>query len=155
MPDKNEQDQNLTAEELEPGEAPGDRVVELEGLLTQKDEELSRANARIVELEQAVAESNDKLNKLNESLNQAVSSYRALVIQSNPDVLEELITGDSIETINNSLASAKELIGKVKSGIEAEISSAKVPAGAPQRAPLDLSALSPREKIQYAVGGNR
>ena len=155
MPDKNEQDQNLTAEELEPGEAPGDRVVELEGLLAQKDEEMGRANAQIAELEQAAAESNDKLNKLNESLNQAVSSYKALVIQSNPDVLEELVTGDSIETINNSLASAKELIGKVRSGIEAEILSAKVPAGAPQRAPIDLSALSPREKIQYAIGGKK
>ena len=155
MPDKNEQDQNLAAEELEPSEVSKDRVVELEGLIAQKDEELSRANDRLTELEQAVAESNDKLNKLNESLNQAVSSYRALVIQSNPDVLEELITGDSIETINNSLASAKELIGKVRSGIEAEILSAKVPAGAPQRAPIDLSALSPREKIQYAIGGKK
>ena len=152
MPDNNEHDQNLTAEELEPGEASS---IELESLVAEKDEELGKANARIAELEQAVDEADDKLSKLNESLNQAVSSYKALVIQFNPHVLEELITGDSIEAINNSLASAKELIGKVKSSIEAEISSAKVPAGAPQRAPIDLSALSPREKIQYAIGGKR
>jgi len=30
-----------------------------------------------------------------------------------------------------------------------------VPAGAPGRRASDLSALSPREKIQYAIGGKK
>jgi len=155
LPDNNEQEQDLTGEESELSEASRVRVAELEGLVAEKDEELSQANTRIAELEQAVAESSNKLSKVNESLNQAISSYKALVVQSNLDVPEELIAGDSIEAVNNSLTSAKELISKVRSGIEAEISSAKVPAGAPQRAPIDLSALSPREKIQYAIGGKK
>ena len=155
MPDNNEQDQKLTGEELESGASFEARVIELESLVAEKDEELNRANARIAELEQTVAEADDKQSKLNEGLNQAVSSYKALVIQSNPDVLEELIAGDSIEVINDSLASARELISKVRSGVESEISSVRVPAGAPQRAPIDLSTLSPREKIQYAIGGKR
>ncbi len=155
MPDNNEQEQGLTGEESEQREASRARVAELDGLVAEKDEGLSKANARIAELEQSVAESNDKLSGINESLGQTISSYKALVVQSNLDVPEEMITGDSLEAINNSLASARELIGKVRSGIEAEISSARVPAGAPQRAPIDLSALSPREKIQYAIGGKR
>ena len=155
MPDNNEQEQDLTGEELELSEASRVRVAELEGLVAEKEEELSQANTRIAEMEQAVADSNNKLSKVNESLNLAISSYKALVVQSNLDVPDELIAGDSIEAVNNSLTSARELISKVRSGIEAEISSAKVPAGAPQRAPIDLSALSPREKIQYAIGGKK
>ena len=46
----------------------------------------------------------------------------------------------------------KALVTKVKQGLEIEISLARVPAGAPERTLPDLSALSPREKIQYAIG---
>jgi DNA repair exonuclease SbcCD ATPase subunit len=143
------------------------RVAELEDLITRKDRELAARDSRvselelsessleseIVTLEQTTAESNDNLNKLNERLSQAAASYKVLVTQSNPDVPEELVTGDSIEAINNSLAAAKELVSKVRKGMEAEISLARVPAGAPERTAPDLSALSPREKIQYAIGG--
>ena len=128
-------------------------VTELEGLLAQKDEELANANAHIAQLEQAVAESNEKLQIITSSLAEAVASYKATVIQTNPEVPEELVTGDMVEAINESLKKAKTLISKVRQGLEAEISSAKIPAGAPQRTPPDLSALSPREKIQYAIGG--
>jgi len=75
------------------------------------------------------------------------------VVQSNPDVVEELIGGETIESINKSLDKAKVLVSKVRQGIEAEISMMKIPAGAPERTSPDLSAMSPREKIQYAIGG--
>jgi ABC-type transporter Mla subunit MlaD len=128
-----------------------DRVAELESLLETRDEELVRANARLVELEQALAESEERLNAAADGLKGAVSSYKSLVVQSNPDVLEELITGDSIEGIDLALKAARELIGRVKTSIEAEMSAARVPAGAPPRASTVTSALSPREKIQQGM----
>jgi len=175
VPDNNELNpaesnvQNPPEGELGQSEASRERIAELENLIAQKDQELASRDTRISELEQAVAgleseiaalkqavaESDDNLNKLNESLNQAVASYKALVIQSNPDVPEELVTGDSIEAITDSLASAKELVTKIRKGMEAEISLARVPIGAPERTAPDLSALSPREKIQYAIGGKQ
>ena len=179
MPDDNELNpaESTTADENSPEDElrqSQPRVAELEGLITRKERELTARDTRISELElaesslrqvitdkdsevatlkQTVAESNDNLSKLDESLKQAIASYKALVIQSNPDIPEELVAGDSIEAIDNSLASARELISKVRQGMEAEISLARVPAGAPQRTTPDLSALSPREKIQYAIGG--
>ena len=158
--------QNPPEDELGQSETSEKRVAELENLIAQKDQELASRDTRISELEQAaasleseiatlkqaVAESDDSLNKLNESLKQAVASYKTLVIQSNPDVPEELITGDSIEAITGSLASARELVTKIRKGMEAEVSLARVPIGAPERTAPDLSALSPREKIQYAIG---
>jgi predicted nuclease with TOPRIM domain len=173
MPEDNELNpiesiaQNSPQDEISESEALQMRLAELESLITRKDRELTARDNRISELEetvtgleseiislkQAVAEANDNLSKLNDSLVQAIASYRELVIQANSDVPEELVSGDSIEAINNSLVSAKELVSKVRKGVEAEISLVRVPTGAPQRTTPDLSALSPREKIQYAVGG--
>ena len=140
---------------------------ELESLVARKDEELARVNTCLAELEQEVAgkeneiadlkQSNDeleeKLTTVSDSLAEAVASYKAMVVQANPEVIEELISGDAIESINESLGKAKALVSKVRQGLETEISLAKVPVGAPERALPDLSGLSPREKIQYAIGG--
>ena len=124
------------------------RVLELEGQIAEKDAEISQAKARVSELEQLAGEIESKLAD-------AASSYRALAIAANPQVLEELVTGNTIEEINASLEKAVNLVSRVKQGLEAEITSTRVPAGAPERAPINLEGLSPREKIQYAIGGRR
>jgi chromosome segregation ATPase len=154
MPD-NKEDKIPEGEELS-------RVAELEGLIAQKDEALAVKEQRIAELEEAltgkdeqVAELEQKLAGLEESLAQAVASYRALALKYNPSVAEEQISGDSIEAIDASLASAQALINRVRQELEAEMAAARIPAGAPQRTPADLSALSPRDKIQYAIGERR
>jgi len=148
-----ELNQNPEGEESGQGQAP--TITELEDLVAQKDEELTKANARITELEQAVAGSDEKLTTIKNSLAEAVAGYKAMVVEANPEVLEELITSDTIESINESLKKAKTLVSRVRQGLETEISGAKIPAGAPPRTPPDLSALSPREKIQYAIGGKQ
>lgn len=114
--------------------------------------ELETRIAAISELEQAIAARDSEITALKQSAAEAIASYKALAVQANPGVIEELITGDTIEAINRSLASTKALIGKVREELEAEVASGKVPPGAPQRTSPDLSALSPREKIQYAIG---
>jgi uncharacterized coiled-coil protein SlyX len=127
----------------------------LEGLIARKDEALAAKDLHISELEQAISERDDqiatlkqslaelelKMTELNARLSQAVSSYRALVIKSNPGVPEELVTGESIEAIDKSLADAQNLIGKVRKGLEAEIAGVRVPAGAPQRGTITLCRL--------------
>ena len=115
--------------------------------------ELETKVATVSELEQAIAARDSEISTLKQSTAETVASYKAMVVQANPGVMEELITGDTIEAINQSLESAKALISKVRQGLEAEVASGKIPAGAPQRTTPDLSALSPREKIQYAIGG--
>ncbi len=121
-------------------------VTELEQAVASRDSEM-------VTLNEAIAGSGSKLAEINNTLAQAVVSYKDLAAAANPGVLAEMITGDTIETVNESLENARALVDKVKGEMEAEVSRTKVPAGAPQRMPPDLSALSPREKIQYAIGG--
>jgi len=157
------QNQNPSGEELE------STTARVEELVANKERELAAKDSRISELEQAIAERDNqiatlrqslaelepRLTELENSLSQAVSSYRALMIKSNPGVPEELITGDSIEAIDKSVADSRNLVDKVRKELEAEIAKARVPAGAPQRTAIDFSALSPKEKIQYAIGERR
>jgi hypothetical protein len=87
--------------------------------------------------------------------NEAVASYKNRVLELNPEIAGELIAGETIEAVNDSLEKAISLVGRVKKSVEKEIANIKVPAGAPGRRAADLSALSPREKIQYAIGGKK
>ena len=154
-----EQTPDSAGEELEQARA---RIAELERLVAQKDEELAEANAHIAELESLVVEKDAHIAELEQAMTetgnalaQAITSYKALVVKSNPGIPEELITGGTIEAINQSVEDAQTLVTRVRQGLEAELVVSRVPAGAPQRAPVVLSALSPREKIQYAIGGKK
>ena len=129
-------------------ETRNNRVTELEMAVSEKD-------SQIATLEQTVADDNQKFKAFNESLSQAVAAYKTVVVKANPGVIEELITGNAITEINQSLENAKTILAKVRQGIEEGIAFGKVPAGAPPRTPPDLSSLSPREKIQYAIGGKQ
>lgn len=113
---------------------------------------------RIAELEQALAEKAAEIAALKQSilelelrLSQAVAAYRAEVIKANPDVPEELITGETIAEVDASLASAQALVERVRRELEGKVSQARIPVGSPLRTQPDLSILSPKEKIQYAI----
>jgi len=121
--------------------------------IARLEQAVAGRDGEIATLKQALADSDKKLSELSNALSQAVASYKEMVIKLNPGVLAELITGDTIEEVDESLKNAQALVERVWQEMEAEASRTTVPAGAPPRAPLDLSALSAREKIQYAIGG--
>jgi uncharacterized coiled-coil protein SlyX len=122
------------------------RIIQLEQSLTARD-------GQIEGLKQELAEAGQALDELGKALPQAVAAYKEIVVAANPGVLPELIAGDTIEAVNESLKNARSLMERVKQEMENEAARTRVPAGAPPRTPPDLSALSPREKIQYALGG--
>jgi uncharacterized coiled-coil protein SlyX len=144
------------------GEQDSSRVAELEAGLAEKSSRLSgleqalaERDDRIADLKQSLAGLEAQLTGLKDGRSQAIASYRELVVRSNPELPEELITGDSVEEIDKSLAGAQALIDRVRQRLETEIAGARIPAGSPLRTAADLSALSPQEKIQYAMGERR
>jgi hypothetical protein len=90
---------------------------------------------------------------LKDRLKQAVAAYRESLLKANPDVPPDMVGGDSLEEVSDSLFSAKKMLGRMRRIVEAEQAAAKVPAGPSTRSDADLSGLSPREKIQYGIGG--
>jgi chromosome segregation ATPase len=120
------------------------RLNEIQQALTVKDGEL-------VVLRQNVAELQTQIGSMSENMGQAVTGYQKLAIKANPEIPSELIIGETVAAIENAVASACKLVSKVKEKLSAAQTQTRVPAGAPQRTPPDLSALSPREKIQQGI----
>jgi len=150
-------------------EAPGDELEALRREQASLVRELASRDAVIIRLEQAaagkeseltglkqaLAEAERKVAGLNGSLAEAVLRYQQMVVEQNPGIPPELISGDSLDAVDRSLRTARALVERVRGEMEAEVARTRVPAGAPQRRPPDLSALSAREKIHYAVGGHQ
>ena len=98
-----------------------------------------------------VTERDSEISGLRQQVELAVSRYRNALIAGAPDLPEELVQGTSIEELDRSMESARKIVEKVASRIEARAPEARVPSGAPARRPADVSGLSPREKILYAI----
>ena len=122
--------------------------------ITRLEQMLAGKDTEIAALKQAFEEAERKLAEMAKALAQTVAAYKAMVVEANPGVLADLISGDTIEEVNESLKNAQALVDRVRQEMEEEASRTRIPAGSPQRAAPDLSALSPREKIQYAIGGH-
>ena len=133
----------LGERDAEIGEVKGE-LTKLTELGKTKDEALAVAEA-------ATGEMTAKLEAATSGLTAAIQSYKEMALQANPNIPAELITGESIEELVASLEKANAVVAKVKETITAETKAGKVPAGAPQRTPPDLSALSPRDKIKHAI----
>ena len=123
-----------------------DAINGLEKAIAGKDSEIAA-------VKQSMDEARQKLDEMSQTLPKAVAAYRELVAQANPGLVSEMIKGETIEAINESVKSAKALVERVKQEMGAENARVRVPAGAPQRTLPDLSALSAREKIKYAMEG--
>jgi len=120
------------------------RIAELESQLSEaKAEVVSRAK----ELEASAAE----LATTKEARDQAVAKYLEMVKASNPTIPEDIISGETIEEIDQSIVKGKTIVEAVRAAMESEAAATKVPAGAPTRGGISLEGMSPREKIAYGI----
>ena len=90
---------------------------------------------------------------LKQNLSRTLNAYRESIIKLNPELPAEMVDGDTLEAVDESVSRARALVSKVRHGLEAEKTSSRVPAGAPARSGADYSSLSSREKIQIGIGG--
>lgn len=125
--------------------ARGAAIIKLEQAVAAKESEIVALKKELEELKQA-------LDGLTREIPRAVAAYKEIIVQANPGILPELISGDTIEAVGESVKHARAIMDRVRQEMEAEAAKTRVPAGAPQRAAPDFSALSAREKIQYGLG---
>ena len=91
------------------------KTAEFEKVIADKESEIAA-------LKKSEGELQEKLSAVSKSLTEAVASYKARVIQMNPGITEELISGETIEAVEISLEKAIGLISRVKKSVEKEIS---------------------------------
>ncbi|MHB8515129.1 MAG: hypothetical protein ACYDCT_07035 [Dehalococcoidia bacterium] len=97
----------------------------------------------------------DELAATAERERASAARYREVVVRSEPMVPAELIAGESIDAVDRSLEAAREIVGRVRAHVEQQAQAVRVPAGAPPRSGLDVSAMSPEQKIRYGLGQRR
>jgi uncharacterized protein (DUF3084 family) len=119
-------------------------ILKLEQELTAKESEITALKKELDELKQAIDEAN-------KAMVQAVAAYKEMAVQANPGLPAELISGDTIAAINESVKNARAVVEKVRQEMEAAAARTRIPVGAPPRSAPDLSGLSPREKIQQGL----
>lgn len=113
--------------------------------------ELAAASDAAAAFEADIASMRSMLDEADKRAAAGAVRYRELAVRSEPALPPDMITGDTIEAIDASLGSARELAGRVRSHIEEQTHAARVPAGAPNRRPPDISAMTPEQKIRYGL----
>jgi len=132
-----DQDKVSTPDELDAVKA---QLEEEQKAKTALEQAMAGKDARLAELETALSEakqgseaSTAELASVKEARDQAVSKYLGMAKASNPQVPEDMISGETIEEIDASVDKGKGLVSAVKKTLESETAAAKVPAGAPTR----------------------
>ena len=139
-------------------QTPGDELVTLQQTLTERENrlkqletEIENANAKLNTHVTEIAGRQKEIAGLREKLGGAAAKFRQIILSGSPEVPEELVKGETVEEVEASFANARKVVERVKQGIEAHQQRERVPTGAPPRSPLDVSAMSPQEKIVYAL----
>lgn len=135
-------------------EALNRELKDRDAVILKLEQERAERDGEFASLKQAREEAKTRIDELGGALAQAVAAYREQVIQGNPGVPADIITGETVEEIDEAVKRALALVEKVRQEMEAEAAKTRIPGGAPPRIPIDLSGLSAREKIRYAIGGS-
>ncbi len=132
------------------------RAAHVESQLAQLREELAQAHDTAQAREQELAAQAERGQELESQAREAAGRYRELVLQQSPELPAELVAGETVQQVDESLRRARETVSRVRGHLETQAQASRVPVGSPPRSAPDLSALSPEEKISYGLRqGNR
>ena len=135
-----------------------ERQAEAQNQLAQVRAELEQRNADFAQREQELAEARRELATAREEaeslrgwLGEAVLKYRDARLAVTPNVPPDLVSGETIEEIDQQFEAARKLVSEVRDRLQSESQASRVPIGSPPRRAPDLSALSPGEKIRLGL----
>jgi chromosome segregation ATPase len=114
------------------------------GEIAEREAVLASHAAEIDSLHAQVAEA-DERSRL------AAARYREAVLEREPELPADLVGGETVEAVEESLTRARDTVAQVRRHIEEQAQAARVPAGAPVRGAPDLSGLSAAEKIRAGL----
>jgi chromosome segregation ATPase len=112
---------------------------------------LRLSNSEIATAATEAASLREQLDAATGRLRATAERYRDLVVRAEPSLPADLITGDDVDAIDASAASAREIVARVRARIDDEAQSRRIPAGSPARGAPDLSGMSPEQKIRYGL----
>jgi hypothetical protein len=132
--------------------ASGDEVVaRLNQDLEAARNSLAERDSQLVALGEEATVLRASLGETEQRAGDAVQRYRDAVLAREPELPADLVAGDTVHAVDESLARARETVARVRQHLEEQAYNLRVPAGAPVRSAPDLSALSAAEKIRLGL----
>jgi len=119
---------------------PDEVQAELEALAAAELDEGASA------LEAALAEAQREVARQRNLTRQAVARYRDAILAAEPDLPPDLVHGDSLEEIEQSVETARHAVARIRERVAAERPRA-FPVGAPERSAPAVALMSPQAKI--------
>lgn len=139
-----------------PGE--GQETLPHEKAVPSLEEALAALEERAAELaglRASLSQRDAELAGLRGQLAAGASKYREALVAATPEVPAELITGVTPEELDASLATARQMVERIRGQVQPQANALRVPAGVPVRTTPDLFGLSPQEKIAFALSQRR
>ena len=127
------------------------RAVHLEGEAGELRQQLDAARGETARRDEELSALSERAQTLETQVTHAGQRYRELALERSPELPGELVTGTTVEEVDEAIARARETVSKVRGHLESQAQAGRVPVGAPQRSGPDLSALSAEEKIELGL----
>ena len=138
--------------ELEAGLSDREQaVVRLNGTLEQRDVRIAELEAAVSGMERTAGERERQEETTRAQLSQALEAYRAALLDAEPGLPADLVAGDTIEELQASHVRARQIVEQVRGRLEERALMERTPSGAPARSDVDVSTLSPEEKIRLGL----
>ena len=127
------------------------RAAHVESQQVQLQEELAQAHSEAEARDQELIGLREQAEALQGRVRSSAQRYRELALEHSPELPQELVTGETVEDVDQALQRARETVSKVRGHLESQAQAGRVPVGAPPRSAPDLSALSAEEKIRFGL----
>jgi hypothetical protein len=149
--EREESEVNSTVEEAALQQVEVERLGELAAEVAELKTTLADRERLLQDLKEEAKAKAEEVIRLKNALAQAVSAYRARALAEAPELPQDMVSGDSVEEVERSLAAARELVERVRNQLKEKSEAEHVPVGTPTRRGVNQSAMSPGEKIAYGL----
>lgn len=105
------------------------------------------------EVEQALATAQRDLARQRAETQAALDRYREAILASEPELPPDLVRGETVEELEAAIASARQVVARVREQVQTSAPAAGFPVGAPAREPSRRPrGMTPAEKIAAGLG---
>jgi DNA repair exonuclease SbcCD ATPase subunit len=132
-----------------------DQIVVAEGELATARQQIEESDTRLAAFQEDMTANQEENESLHARLQAAAGKYREALLAAAPELPEELVTGESIEEVEEAVERARQTVRQVRERLESQAQVGRVPTGSPPRGAPDYSALSPIEKIRLGLSQKR
>ncbi|HEY7466532.1 MAG TPA: hypothetical protein VIB47_07545 [Dehalococcoidia bacterium] len=129
----------------------GVELKELRGQLQASRAEAEEARSRLVSQAEETQGLRESVALSESQSREALQRYRAAVLQREPQLPADLVTGETVSELEAAVERARQTVAQVRQHLEQQAQALRVPAGAPARGSPDPSELSAGEKIRLGL----